>query len=167
MIPVLRGYAEFDDIPEDRPITAYSLNEIATEKVVALQDRARNEPRDLYDLWFLTSRTDIQIGISSEQSRISSTSGERKLQVLKIALLRKRRGLGCFGIAASGFRWKPFRSTMRYSAPSVASFVRQTSPNSVRASPACAHANPRLECGLFLQMEPEVERSEFPTSLLT
>jgi predicted nucleotidyltransferase component of viral defense system len=40
----------------------YSLNEIATEKVVALQDRARNEPRDLYDLWFLTSHTGVEIG---------------------------------------------------------------------------------------------------------
>jgi uncharacterized protein len=39
----------------------YSLNEIATEKVVALQDRARNEPRDLYDLWFLTTRAGIEI----------------------------------------------------------------------------------------------------------
>jgi predicted nucleotidyltransferase component of viral defense system len=26
---------------------------------VALQDRARNEPRDLYDLWFLTTRARI------------------------------------------------------------------------------------------------------------
>ena len=40
----------------------YSLNEIATEKVVALQDRARNEPRDLYDLWFLTSHAGVEIG---------------------------------------------------------------------------------------------------------
>lgn len=28
---------------------------MAVEKTVALLDRARNEPRDLYDLWFLTS----------------------------------------------------------------------------------------------------------------
>ena len=40
----------------------YSLNEIATEKIVALQDRARNEPRDLCDLWFLTSHAGIEIG---------------------------------------------------------------------------------------------------------
>jgi predicted nucleotidyltransferase component of viral defense system len=39
----------------------YSLKEIATEKVVALQDRARNEPRDLYDLWFLTTRAGIEL----------------------------------------------------------------------------------------------------------
>ena len=29
---------------------------------MALQDRARNEPRDLYDLWFLTTRAGIEIG---------------------------------------------------------------------------------------------------------
>ena len=39
----------------------YSPNEIATEKIVALQDRARNEPRDLYDLWFLTSHAGVEI----------------------------------------------------------------------------------------------------------
>jgi predicted nucleotidyltransferase component of viral defense system len=32
----------------------YSLNEIAIEKIVALTDPARTEPRDLYDLWHLT-----------------------------------------------------------------------------------------------------------------
>ena len=61
-LPVLRTYPEFEDIPEDRPISVYSLNEIATEKIVALQDKARNEPRDLYDLWFLTSHADVDIG---------------------------------------------------------------------------------------------------------
>jgi predicted nucleotidyltransferase component of viral defense system len=60
--PVLRTYPEFEDIPEDCPISVYSLNEIATEKVVALQDRARNEPRDLYDLWFLTAHAGVEIG---------------------------------------------------------------------------------------------------------
>jgi len=60
-LPVLRAYPEFEDLPEDRSIAVYSLNEIAAEKVVALQDRARNEPRDLYDLWFLTARAGIEI----------------------------------------------------------------------------------------------------------
>lgn len=59
--PVLRAYPEFEDLPEDRSIAVYSLKEIAAEKVVALQDRARNEPRDLYDLWFLTARAGIEI----------------------------------------------------------------------------------------------------------
>lgn len=61
-LPVLRTYPEFEDVPEDRPISVYSLNEIATEKIVALQDKARNEPRDLYDLWFLTSHAGVDIG---------------------------------------------------------------------------------------------------------
>jgi len=61
-LPVLRTYPEFEDVPEDRPISVYSLNEIASEKIVALQDRARNEPRDLYDLWFLTSHEGVDIG---------------------------------------------------------------------------------------------------------
>ena len=51
--PVLRAYEEFADLPEGRVVQTYSLMEIAAEKVVALADRARNEPRDLYDLWRL------------------------------------------------------------------------------------------------------------------
>ena len=53
--PILRGYEEYRDLPEDARVRVYSLNEVAVEKTVALLDRARNEPRDLYDLWFLTS----------------------------------------------------------------------------------------------------------------
>lgn len=51
--PVLRGYMEYADLPDDARIRAYSLGEIMAEKVVALMDRARNEPRDLYDVWYL------------------------------------------------------------------------------------------------------------------
>ena len=31
-LPVLRTYPEFEDVPEDRPVPVYSLNEIATER---------------------------------------------------------------------------------------------------------------------------------------
>jgi predicted nucleotidyltransferase component of viral defense system len=58
---VLRAYPEFTDIPEDRRLQVYSLDEIATEKVLALADLARNEPRDLYDLWYLTSRLGVEL----------------------------------------------------------------------------------------------------------
>lgn len=53
--PVLRGYEEYADLPEDAPVRVYALEEIAIEKLVALTDKARNEPRDLYDLWYLAS----------------------------------------------------------------------------------------------------------------
>ncbi len=58
---ILRGYEEFTDLPENRRVRVYSLEEIATEKTLALADRARNEPRDLYDLWHLTSNEGIEI----------------------------------------------------------------------------------------------------------
>lgn len=53
--PVLKAYDEYDDLPEKARIGVYSLNEIVSEKIVALLDPARNEPRDLYDLWHLTT----------------------------------------------------------------------------------------------------------------
>lgn len=59
---ILRGYEEFADLPENRQIQVYSLEEIATEKTIALADRARNEPRDLYDLWYLTSNEGVELG---------------------------------------------------------------------------------------------------------
>src|SRR3990172_5958648 len=42
-------------------LRVYSLQEIAVEKLVALSDRARNEPRDLYDLHFLTSEAGVRL----------------------------------------------------------------------------------------------------------
>jgi predicted nucleotidyltransferase component of viral defense system len=40
--PVLRGYEEYEDIPESAVVRVYSLKEIAAEKVLAITDRARN-----------------------------------------------------------------------------------------------------------------------------
>ena len=59
--PVLRGYEEYRDLPEGARIRVYSLAEVAVEKTVALLDRARNEPRDLYDLWFLTVNDHVRL----------------------------------------------------------------------------------------------------------
>lgn len=58
---IVRGYDEYEDLPEDRTVQVYSLEEIAVEKVVAITDRARNEPRDLYDLWYLTSNGHVDL----------------------------------------------------------------------------------------------------------
>lgn len=59
--PVLRTYAEFSDLPDGRLVQAYSLKEIAAEKILALADRARNEPRDLYDLWHLVCYEGVEL----------------------------------------------------------------------------------------------------------
>jgi hypothetical protein len=59
--PLLRGYEEYEDVPEAAMVRVYSLREIAAEKAVALMDRARNEPRDLYDFWYLTEHGHIDL----------------------------------------------------------------------------------------------------------
>ena len=66
---VLRGYEEFADLPKNRLLPVYSLEEITTEKTLALADRARNEPRDLYDLWHLTSNEGIELGALADAMR--------------------------------------------------------------------------------------------------
>ena len=55
------GYDEYDDLPDGANVRAYSPEEIAAEKVVALGDRARNEPRDLYDIWYLTGEGRVDL----------------------------------------------------------------------------------------------------------
>jgi len=58
---ILRGYEAYEDLPDGAVVRAYSLAEIAVEKIVALGDRARNEPRDLYDAWYLTSEGRVDL----------------------------------------------------------------------------------------------------------
>jgi predicted nucleotidyltransferase component of viral defense system len=60
---VLRGYDEYSDLADEREIRVYCLDEIGVEKIVALTDRARNEPRDLYDAWYLTSQEHIDLAM--------------------------------------------------------------------------------------------------------
>ncbi len=61
--PALRVYDEYADLPPDATVHVYTLDEIATEKVVALCDRARNEPRDLYDIWYLMNGKHVDLSI--------------------------------------------------------------------------------------------------------
>jgi len=56
-LAVLKSCEEFTDIPDGEQILVYSLPEIITEKTVALLDRARTEPRDLYDFWYLMEQS--------------------------------------------------------------------------------------------------------------
>ena len=66
---VLRSYPEFNDLPEGRAILVYTLSEIAVEKIVALSDSARTEPRDLYDLWYLTSEAEVYLLLLHDRIR--------------------------------------------------------------------------------------------------
>jgi predicted nucleotidyltransferase component of viral defense system len=64
---VLRGYEEYADLTEDNKIRVYALDEIGVEKIVALTDRARNEPRDLYDVWYLTSEDHVDLAMLTSE----------------------------------------------------------------------------------------------------
>lgn len=87
--PILRGYGEFTDLPEDLLIDVYSLEEIAAEKTVALADPARNEPRDLYDLWYLTSNEGVLIEELIPAIRQKLEFRGRPCQGLQAAIARK------------------------------------------------------------------------------
>jgi len=52
---LLREYDEYQDIPEGIKLKTYSLEEIFLEKILSVLDPSRNEPRDIYDLWYLIS----------------------------------------------------------------------------------------------------------------
>ena len=86
---VLRGYNEYEDLPENVAIHTYSLDEIATEKVVALLDRARNEPRDLYDIWYLGSRRYVNLAKLVEAIRKKWKFQGKKITDVREEFLRK------------------------------------------------------------------------------
>jgi predicted nucleotidyltransferase component of viral defense system len=50
---ILKSYNEYSDFEEEYEILAYTVDEIVTEKICALIDPKRSEPRDLYDIWHL------------------------------------------------------------------------------------------------------------------
>lgn len=59
--PIHRIYDDFNDLPAGPTLKVYAIEEIVVEKLLALSDRARNEPRDLYDLWYLFGSADMRI----------------------------------------------------------------------------------------------------------
>lgn len=74
-------------LTENIPVLVYPLDEIASEKVVALYDLARNEPRDLYDLWFLFSGRHVHgpelISIIHEKLKFRGRQLDKEKQILK------------------------------------------------------------------------------------
>ena len=90
--PVLRGYEEYADLPDGALVRVYALEEIAVEKLVALTDKARNEPRDLYDLWHLTSEglIDFSTLIPELESKLSFRGRTRNAMTAELATKEPR-----------------------------------------------------------------------------
>ncbi len=59
---VIKTYEEYSDFEKGATIKVYSLEEVAIEKVCALLSLSRNEPRDLYDIWYLVEQGGIDLG---------------------------------------------------------------------------------------------------------
>ncbi|MEW6087480.1 MAG: nucleotidyl transferase AbiEii/AbiGii toxin family protein [bacterium] len=89
---VLQGYDEYQDIPDNAIISVYSLQEISSEKVIALLDRARNEPRDLYDIWYLIHNKHISLlELTGAVEQKIEFRGEKLAGVLKEFPLKEQR----------------------------------------------------------------------------
>lgn len=59
---ILRNYEEYSDLPEDKKLCVYSIEEILIEKLCCILDRDRHEPRDIYDLWYLVNEGLVDLG---------------------------------------------------------------------------------------------------------
>jgi len=88
-LPILKTYDEYRDLPTDAMIGVYSLNEIAAEKIVALLDPARNEPRDLYDLWHLTSNAYVSLADLTQAVALKTEFRNRTMTTAKNIFLQK------------------------------------------------------------------------------
>jgi len=86
---VLKAYDEYEDLPDDVRIGVYSINEIGAEKIVALLDPARNEPRDLYDLWYLSTNKYVDLADLSEAVDLKMKFRKKELSDVKDGLIRK------------------------------------------------------------------------------
>ena len=86
---MLRGYREYEDLPEGHMIRVYGLDEIAVEKIVALTDRARNEPRDLFDVWFLTGEGHVDLAMLTPEIERKLEFRNRTVQGMNEELKRK------------------------------------------------------------------------------
>jgi predicted nucleotidyltransferase component of viral defense system len=61
-LKIIQTYLEFD-FPEHQKLKVYSIDEIATEKIVALTDPKRSQPRDLFDIWTLVENRDLDLAM--------------------------------------------------------------------------------------------------------
>ncbi len=60
----------------------HAIEEMALEKLAALSDRARNEPRDLYDPWHLFGTTDLHI--AEMRAELDAKLASRKRVVVQV-----------------------------------------------------------------------------------
>ena len=88
--PIFRTYENFSDLPEGLTVKTYAIEEIVIEKLLALSDRARNEPRDLYDLWYLFDSFDLRIAEMRAELEKKLAFRQRNLEGLEQVICNKQ-----------------------------------------------------------------------------
>lgn len=86
---VINSYSEYSDLPDHAKVPTYALEEIATEKTIALLDPARNEPRDLYDLWYFLENGVVELDHLLPAIEEKMNFRGHQLKTLKDGLLAK------------------------------------------------------------------------------
>jgi predicted nucleotidyltransferase component of viral defense system len=87
--PVHRTYDGFDDLPVGPTVKVYAIEEIVIEKLLAPSDRARNEPRDLYDLWYLLDSADLRIAEMRPELNAKLELRQRDITGMEQAIAKK------------------------------------------------------------------------------
>ncbi len=80
---IIKTYDEYNDFLEDATIRVYALEEVIIEKICALLTPFRNEPRDLYDLYYLTEDEGIEIGFLVDDIEAKLKYKDRSLDQFK------------------------------------------------------------------------------------
>ena len=93
----------------------YSLCEIASEKTVALLDRARTEPRDLYDLWYLTEQSNlVDLGDCLEAINAKLIHRGKKLDEVREEFSKKEPRLKKLGKLGFLHRWQTYLNLIMF-----------------------------------------------------
>ena len=114
--PIQRIYDGFDDLPEGPTVKVYAIEEIVVEKLLALSDRARNEPRDLYDLWHLCGSTNLRIAEMRAELDTKLASRQRNVAGMEQAIAGKEdrlRRLSAIRLAHQVSQLPPFDDAFR------------------------------------------------------
>jgi len=82
---LIREYDEYYDIPNDIKLKIYPRAEIFAEKFLSILDPSRNEPRDVYDLWYLTSTQCVEFeGLGSQIREKGSYKGVGSFDIIRV-----------------------------------------------------------------------------------
>ncbi|MFH1075068.1 MAG: nucleotidyl transferase AbiEii/AbiGii toxin family protein, partial [Candidatus Firestonebacteria bacterium] len=86
---LLRCYEQYYDIPENIELIVYTLEEIFIEKCLCVINR--NEPRDVYDLWYLSSNQCLDFKHLASEIKTKGIAKDSKYLDIINALNTKRK----------------------------------------------------------------------------